>query len=129
LCQSCDLAREAAYRRFSLDGVVATLLSPAAIEIMSLMREKRPVHEKLEDEIQRVLAGMDNQENHEPETERPAEETASSTRASEEIQDIYVLIVREQEPESEDKQVVESVESDEGDKAAGTTVTDASGIE
>jgi len=40
---------------------------------------------------------MDNQENHEPETERPAEETASSTRASEEIQDIYVLVVREGE--------------------------------
>jgi hypothetical protein len=79
------------------------------------MRGKRPMHEKLEDDIRHVLARMDNQEHHEPETERPAEETESSTRASEEIQDIYVLIVREQEPESEDKQVVESVESGEGD--------------
>jgi putative transposase len=74
------------------------------------------MHEKLEDDIRHVLARMDNQELHEPETERPAEETESSTRASEEIQDIYVLIVREQEPESEDKQVVESVESGEGDR-------------
>lgn len=73
------------------------------------------MHEKLEDEIRHVLARMDNQENHEPETGLPAEDTASSTRASEGIQDIYVLIVREQEPEPEDKQVVESDEGDNED--------------
>jgi hypothetical protein len=55
------------------------------------------MHEALEDEIRRVLAGMDSQEHQEPETEIAPEDTESSTRASEEIQDIYVLVVREGE--------------------------------
>jgi hypothetical protein len=55
------------------------------------------MHEALEDKIRRVLAGMDSQERQEPETEIAPEDTESSTRASEEIQDIYVLVVRERE--------------------------------
>lgn len=55
------------------------------------------MHEALEDEIRRVLAGMDSQEHQEPEIERAPGDTESSTPASEVIQDIYVLVVRERE--------------------------------
>src|SRR6266566_7966058 len=60
------------------------------------------MHEALEDEIRRVLAGMDSQEHQEPGTERPAGDAEGSTRTSEEIQDIYVLVVREREDTPEE---------------------------
>jgi VCBS repeat-containing protein len=53
----------------------------------------------LEDELQRMVARMDEQhDNHESETNTPHED----------IEDIYVLIVRESEEEDDHKQVVES---------------------
>ena len=53
---------------------------------------------RLEDDIQRNVESMNNQENQESETHTPQEG----------IQDIYVLIVREHEEEEEHPQVVES---------------------
>ena len=53
--------------------------------------------ETLEGQINRILAGMDEQENQEPDTELPPEAPARSTRASDEIQDVYVLVVRDRE--------------------------------
>ena len=53
--------------------------------------------ETLEGQINRILAGMDEQGNQEPDTELPPEATARSTRASDEIQDVYVLVVRDRE--------------------------------
>jgi len=50
----------------------------------------------LEDEIREVLAGMGNQDNQEQQTPQ------------DEVQDIYVLIVREQEEVTENPQVVDS---------------------
>ena len=58
--------------------------------------------ETIEEEVQKLLTGMDKQNEQEPETGIPGNE------AAEEIQDIYVLIVREQEEESEPTQVVDS---------------------
>jgi hypothetical protein len=62
------------------------------------------MHERLADEIRRVVAGMDEQDNQqgETDTERPGQD------AAEEIQDIYVLVVREREEEAAQTQVVES---------------------
>jgi hypothetical protein len=61
----------------------------------------------LEDEVKRIVASMDNEQNSQeqgiPETGIPGNET------TEEIQDIYVLIVREHEEEEEIPQVVDSV--------------------
>jgi Baseplate J-like protein len=51
--------------------------------------------ETLEGQINRILGGMDEQENQEPDTELPPEAPARSTRASDEIQDVYVLVVRD----------------------------------
>jgi hypothetical protein len=53
--------------------------------------------ETLEGQINRILAGMDEQQNQEPDTELPPEATARSTSASDEIQDVYVLVVRDRE--------------------------------
>jgi len=54
---------------------------------------------RLGDDIQRFVESMNNQENQEPETNIPQED----------IQDIYVLIVREHEEEEEHPQFVESL--------------------
>ena len=55
----------------------------------------------LEDEVRRIVERMNNQENQEPvqDTQTPQED----------IQDMYVLIVREQEEEVEPTQVVDSI--------------------
>ncbi len=69
---------------------------------LSCVRREKPMSETLEEQVNRILARMDNQENQEPEAELPPEATTSSTRASDEIQDIYVLVVRERERATEE---------------------------
>src|SRR6266536_314620 len=54
----------------------------------------------LEDEVNRIVASMDTQENQEQDT--------NTANPQEEIQDVYVLIVREREEEEEHAQVVDS---------------------
>src|SRR5438046_1697242 len=67
------------------------------------------MHETLEEEIRRVLAGMDNQDNQEPETQIP-ETIKQETEPDETIHIHYfpdaIVILKEEEPE--DTTVVET---------------------
>ena len=58
--------------------------------------------EKIEEQVQELLVGMDERSEQEHEPGNPGNE------GTEEIQDIYVLIVREREGEGDQAQVVDS---------------------
>lgn len=58
--------------------------------------------EKIEEQVQKLLVGMDERSEQEHEPGNPGNE------GTEEIQDIYVLIVREREEEGDQAQVVDS---------------------
>src|SRR2546430_5254510 len=67
------------------------------------------MHETLEDEVRRVVAGMDNQEHQEPETEIPGT-TEQEPEPAKNLHIHYfpdaIVILKEEEPEAE--QIVDS---------------------